>query len=58
MPVYFEAAVLEISGVLRLLPLVRVDGRGGFDGVVGAVDRFLGSDVLVFTAPLIVDGGT
>ena len=56
---YFEVAVFDICGVLKLLPLVTTDGRGGFDGVIGAAERFFGgNELLALTEPLLADGGT
>jgi len=50
--------VFEIVGVLKLLPFAMVDGRGGCNGVAGAVElRFLGGNPLVLIALFLPPGG-
>ena len=45
-------------GVLKLLPLVTVDGRGGCKGVAGTVERFFGGSEVGLPEPFTADGGT
>jgi len=56
--VYFEAPVFDAIGVLKLLPLVVMDGRGAVDGVIGVLVRFLGGNEVALIDEPVADGGT
>ena len=53
--------MFEMVGVLKLLPLAAMDGRGACDGVTGPTEvvlRFLGGTELALVELLVADGGT
>ena len=53
---FFEEKVFDIIGVLKLLLLVTMDGRGAANGVAGVLLRFFGgNEIILGENP---DGGT